>query len=81
MSEVSIKYTTYKVGQDNIQKWGFDIHHPVFPVSAGLILVFLGALLIVDPKVAQTALDGLRSSVMKPLTAILCGQLILLFCL
>ena len=65
MSEVSIKYTTYKVGQDNIQKWGFDIHHPVFPVSAGLILVFLGALLIVDPKVAQTALDGLRSSVIE----------------
>ena len=37
----SIENTDYTVGQDNVQKWGFDVHNPVFGVSAGLILVFL----------------------------------------
>lgn len=30
----SIETTDYEVGQDNIQKWGFDIHNPVFGTSA-----------------------------------------------
>ncbi|MEX1197506.1 MAG: BCCT family transporter [Pseudohongiellaceae bacterium] len=40
-----IYQTNYRVGQDNIRKWGFDIHNPVFVVSTLLILVFvLGSL-------------------------------------
>ena len=37
----SIDNTDYTVGQDNIQKWGFDIHNSVFGISAGLIATFL----------------------------------------
>lgn len=27
--EYSIGSTDYEVGQNNVQKWGFDIHNPV----------------------------------------------------
>ncbi|MDF1762631.1 MAG: BCCT family transporter [Oleibacter sp.] len=64
MSENKDKYsidnTDYSVGQDNIKKWGFDIHNPVFGISSGLILAFLIATLVTDPSVAKEALDGLK---------------------
>ncbi len=64
MSEYKDKYsidnTDYSVGQDNIKKWGFDIHNPVFGISSGLILAFLIATLVTDPSVAKEALDGLK---------------------
>ncbi len=56
----SIENTDYSVGQDNVQKWGFDIHNPVFAVSAGLILFFLVATLISDPAKAKEVLDGMK---------------------
>ncbi|MGX9462839.1 BCCT family transporter [Shewanella sp. A14] len=56
----SIDNTDYTVGQDNIQKWGFDIHNAVFGVSAGLIAVFLIAILIIDPATSKEFLDGLK---------------------
>ena len=38
--------TDYRAGQDNLHKFGMDIHHPVFWVAAVLILVFvLGTLM------------------------------------
>jgi len=37
--------TEYEIGQDNIEFFGFDIHNPVFFLSAGLILVFSAATL------------------------------------
>jgi len=60
----SIETTDYEVGQDNIQKWGFDIHNPVFGTSAGLILIFLAALLVVDPTTAKEALNSVRNGIM-----------------
>jgi len=53
-------YTTnYKIGQDNLQKYGFDIHNPVFIISAMLILVFvIGTILA--PKEAKEILDGAK---------------------
>ncbi|MDC0610241.1 BCCT family transporter [Vibrio sp.] len=67
MSNVFKKYsidtTDYQVGQDNVQKWGFDIHNPVFGISAGLILLFLAAVLVVDPATAKGALDKLRNAI------------------
>ena len=30
--------TDYEVGQDNVQRFGLDIHNPVFPISAGVII-------------------------------------------
>ncbi|MGO2076723.1 MAG: BCCT family transporter, partial [Pseudoalteromonas sp.] len=53
----SIDNTDYTVGQDNIQKWGFDVHNPVFGASAGLVLIFLIAVLISDPDSAKAMLD------------------------
>ncbi len=56
----SIHNTDYEVGQDNVQKYGFDIHNPVFGISAGLILLFLIATLVTDATTAKEALDGLK---------------------
>ncbi|MFM2587848.1 BCCT family transporter [Vibrio sp. TBV020] len=56
----SIESTDYTVGQDNVQKWGFDVHNPVFGISAGAIILFLIALLIAEPETAKAALDGMK---------------------
>ncbi len=56
----SIDSTDYTVGQDNVQKWGFDVHNPVFGVSAGLIILFLVAVMISDTATAKATLDGVK---------------------
>ncbi len=56
----SIENTDYTVGQDNVQKWGFDVHNPVFGISAGAIILFLVALLVAEPETAKAALDGIK---------------------
>ncbi|MCK6261800.1 BCCT family transporter [Vibrio sp. ZSDE26] len=56
----SIENTDYTVGQDNTQKWGFDVHTPVFMISAGLILLFLFALLVIEPSTAKSSLDSIK---------------------
>lgn len=51
--------TNYKIGQDNLQKWGMDIHNPVFWVSAALILIFvIGTLLF--PSEAKSVFDSTK---------------------
>lgn len=61
----SINNTDYKVGQDNIQKWGFDVHNAVFGISAGLVTIFLVALLAVEPALAKETLDAVKWSIVK----------------
>ena len=56
----SINNTDYTIGQDNVQKWGFDVHNAVFGVSAGLIVIFLVAILISDPATAKATLDSVK---------------------
>ena len=63
LKKYSIETTDYQVGQDNVQKWGFDIHNPVFGISAGLVILCLLTLLIVDPTTARDALNGLKNSI------------------
>ena len=65
LKKYSIETTDYHVGQDNVQKWGFDIHNPVFGISAGLIFLFLSTLLIVDPNTAKDALNSLKNGIME----------------
>lgn len=65
----SIENTDYTVGQDNIQKWGFDVHNPVFGTSAGLVLIFLIATLVSDPATAKEFLDGIKSSIITTFDA------------
>ncbi|MDX1303003.1 BCCT family transporter [Photobacterium sp.] len=65
LKKYSIETTDYQVGQDNIQKWGFDIHNSVFGISAGLIFLFLSTLLIVDPNTAKEALNNLKNGIIE----------------
>ncbi len=83
IDKYSIDNTDYSVGQDNVQKWGFDIHNPVFGISAGLILVFLIAVLISDPSTAKELLDGLKWKIIANFDAffIWSGNIFLIFCL
>lgn len=87
MSEYNDKYsienTDYTVGQDNIQRWGFDVHNPVFGTSAGLILIFLIATLISDASTAKSLLDGLKWDIIGSFDAffIWSANIFVVFCL
>jgi len=49
--------TEYEIGQDNLRKFGMDVHNPVFWIASILILVFvIGTLLV--PEAAKEAFDG-----------------------
>ncbi len=79
----SIENTDYTVGQDNVQKWGFDVHNPVFGISAGLILLFLVAVLVTDSATAKAALDGLKWDIIGTFDVLFIwsGNIFVLFCL
>ena len=50
----------HQPGQDNVRLFGFELHNPVFFISAFLMLVFvIGAALF--PEAAQRALDGSKN--------------------
>ncbi|MFA9374334.1 MAG: BCCT family transporter [Poseidonibacter sp.] len=53
------KSRKYKIGQDNLQKFGLDIHNPVFGASAILILVFVIGTLIA-PAESKEVLDSAK---------------------
>jgi len=79
----SIENTDYAVGRDNVQKWGFDVHNPVFAISAGLILLFLVAVLVSDAAAAKAALDGLKWKIIGNFDVLFmwAGNIFLIFCL
>ncbi|GAL02790.1 high-affinity choline uptake protein BetT [Photobacterium aphoticum] len=83
IDKYSIDNTDYTVGQDNIQKWGFDVHNPVFGTSAGLIVLFLVLALVSDPTTAKTALDGIKNSIINSFDSLFlwAGNIFVLFCL
>ncbi|KUI99406.1 BCCT family transporter [Vibrio sp. MEBiC08052] len=83
IDKYSIDSTDYTVGQDNVQKWGFDIHNPVFGISAGLILLFLIATLIADPETAKSFLDGIKWKIIGNFDwlFIWSGNIFVVFCL
>ncbi|MCE0492599.1 BCCT family transporter [Vibrio salinus] len=83
IDKYSIDNTDYTVGQDNIQKWGFDIHNPVFGISAGLILLFLVATLVSDPETAKSTLDGIKWKIIGSFDwlFIWAGNIFVIFCL
>ena len=51
--------TEYEVGQDNMQRWGMDVHHPVFWIAGGLVLAFVIGVLLA-PEAAKGAFDGAK---------------------
>ncbi len=79
----SIDNTDYTVGQDNVQKWGFDVHNPVFGISAGLIALFLVATLISDAETAKTTLNGIKNDIINNFDGFFMwsANLFVLFCL
>jgi betaine/carnitine transporter, BCCT family len=44
--------TDYELGQDNVEVAGLDVHNPVFPLSAGLIILF-AALSLIFPEASS----------------------------
>ncbi|MDD9180360.1 BCCT family transporter, partial [Aliivibrio sp. A6] len=60
----SIESTDYEVGQDNISKWGMDVHNTVFMASVGLSLLFIITLLALPPTDAKAAIDSIKGSVL-----------------
>lgn len=83
IDKYSIDSTDYTVGQDNVKKWGFDVHNSVFGFSAGFIALFLVAALVVDPEVAKSVLDGVKWKIIGTFDwlFIWSGNLFVLFCL
>ncbi|MEZ8880409.1 BCCT family transporter [Vibrio lentus] len=83
IDKYSIDSTDYTVGQDNVQKWGFDVHNPVFGISAGLITLFLIGILITDTASAKAALDGVKSQIINSFDwlFIWSGNIFVIFCL
>ncbi|MUK79023.1 BCCT family transporter [Aliivibrio fischeri] len=79
----SIDSTDYEVGQDNIQKWGFDIHNQVFGISAGSIILFLTVLLVMDPTEAKSLLDGVKWQIINNFDGLFMwsSNIFLIFCL
>ena len=51
--------TTHKLGMSNIQKFGMDVHWPVFPISAIIILAFIVGVLV-EPKVSQVLFNDTK---------------------
>ena len=61
----SIDSTDYQVGQDNINKWGMDVHNTVFTASAGLSILFIVTLLTLAPGDAKAAIDSIKGAVLS----------------
>ncbi|PSW16907.1 BCCT transporter [Photobacterium sanctipauli] len=83
IDKYSIDNTDYTVGQDNVQKWGFDVHNPVFGTSAGLIVLFLVAVLISDPTTAKETLNGVKNGIINQFDSLFlwAGNIFVIFCL
>ena len=83
IDKYSIDSTDYTIGQDNVQKWGFDVHNPVFGWSAGLIAVFLIGVLVMDAESAKATLDGIKWQIIGSFDwlFIWSGNLFVVFCL
>jgi len=79
----SIDNTDYTVGQDNVQKWGFDVHNPVFGISAGLVGLFLIAILVIDPATSKAFLDGLKWQIIGSFDSLFMwsANIFVIFCL
>ncbi|GAM75469.1 high-affinity choline uptake protein betT [Vibrio ishigakensis] len=83
IDKYSIDSTDYQIGQDNIQKWGLDVHNAVFSASAGLTILFLLTMVFLDAETAKTALDGLKNSIITNFDALFiwAGNIFVIFCL
>ncbi len=74
--------TDYEVGQDNVERFGLDMHNPVFFVSAGLIVLFVLVSLLF-PESAKAGLEATKAWIQVVFDWVLlsAGNVFLLFCL
>ncbi|MCZ8498925.1 BCCT family transporter [Vibrio lentus] len=63
----SIDSTDHQAGQDNVSKWGMDVHNTVFIASVGLSLLFIITLLALPPADAKVAIDSIKGAVLSKL--------------
>ena len=61
----SIDSTDYQVGQDNVSKWGMDVHNTVFVASVGLSILFIVTLLALPAADAKAAIDSIKGAVLS----------------
>ncbi|MDR9825805.1 BCCT family transporter [Vibrio sp. FNV 38] len=61
----SIDSTDYQVGQDNVTKWGMDVHNTVFTASAGLSIIFILALLVLSPENSIAIIDSVKAAALS----------------
>lgn len=82
-AKFSIDNTDYTIGQDNVQKWGFDVHNTVFIFSAGLVFLFITAILIINPHTSKAVLDGFKWQIINhfDLLFMWSANFFVLFCL
>ncbi len=74
--------TNYKVGQDNVKKWGMDMHNPVFFVSAILVIIFIVSTLL-SPAEAKKLFDSSKAWTIQNFDwfFMISGNIFVLFCL
>ncbi len=74
--------TEYEVGQDNIQKFGMDIHNPVFWIAALLILAFVVGTLMV-PEQAKGLFDTSKAFSINNFDwlFLISGNIFVIFCI
>ncbi|MCB8836865.1 BCCT family transporter [Aurantimonas sp. VKM B-3413] len=80
LAEYSV--TDYEVGQDNLQRFGLDIHNPVFPISASVIIALV-AFTLLFPGMADGFFGWLRPAITSTFDwlFLLAGDVFVLFCL
>jgi betaine/carnitine transporter, BCCT family len=82
-SDLLVEFETdYEVGQDNLEAWGFDVHNPVFFISAAVIIVVI-ALTLAFPDRTEAFFEALRTGLTSNFDwlFILAGDVFVLFAL
>ncbi len=74
--------TDYETGQDNVEAFGFDVHNPVFFISAVMIILFV-AVTLAFPTITKEFFEGLRTGLTSNFDwlFILAGNVFVLFTL
>ncbi|MFU8878262.1 MAG: BCCT family transporter, partial [Wenzhouxiangellaceae bacterium] len=83
ISEINDIYDTdYQIGEDNFEKWGFDLHSRVFVASVSLIFAFV-VLSLSFPDGAKESLEATRGWIQQVFDWMFLsvGNLFVLFCL
>ncbi|MBX2796585.1 MAG: BCCT family transporter [Myxococcales bacterium] len=82
MSTTAPYETDYEIGQDNLQRWGMDVHNPVFWVSTLLITAFVVGTLA-SPAQASAMFSAAKAFAIGNFDwlFVVTGNVMVLFCL